>query len=144
MARTTTRRTHRAPGSKTARRSRKTPIRSQTPQRKRAPSRSPFERRNDLLGGGLLAAGVFLACVEWLGWNGGVIGGKIDGLLRLLVGGAAVAVPLILLVAGAAVFLDSPMRHLRPLRAGVIAAMATLVLALSTTDTADAEQHGGL
>ncbi len=82
--------------------------------------------------------------MEWLGWDGGVIGGKIDGLLRVLVGGAAVAVPLILLVAGAAVFLDSPMRHLRPLRAGAVAAMVTLVLALSTTDTVDAEQHGGL
>src|SRR4051794_24683376 len=144
MARTTTRRTHRAPGSKPARRSRKTPIRSQTPQRKRAPSRPPFERRNDLVGGALLAAGVFLACIEYLGWDGGVVGQKLDGLLRLLIGEATMAVPPIAIGAGALIFLDSPARRLRPLRLGVVTAMATLVLALSTTDTVEAEQHGGL
>ena len=144
MARTTTRRTHRAPGSKPARRSRKTPIRSQTPQRKRAPSRHSFEHRSDLIGGGLLAVGTFLAFVEFLGWNGGVVGEKMHGLLHLLVGQAAAILPPVAIGAGALVFLDSPIRHLRPLRAGVLALVASTVLALSTTDTVAAQDHGGL
>src|SRR4029079_6698228 len=88
MARTTTRRTHRAPGSRPARRTRKSPIRSQTPHRRRASSRTSLSQRRDLIGGGLIAAGIFLGCVEFLGWNGGVIGLKIDHLPQLLVGTA--------------------------------------------------------
>ena len=91
-----------------------------------------------------IAAGVFLACIEYLGWDGGVVGQKLDGLLRLLIGEATMAVPPIAIGAGALIFLDSPVRRLRPLRLGVVTAMATLVLALSTTDTVEAEQHGGL
>ena len=118
MARTTTRRTHRAPGPKPARRTRKTPIRSKTPQRKRAPSRTSLSQRRDLIGGVLLALGVFLACVEYLGWNGGVVGAKLrrpaapaggaGGGDRAAAAGGR----------GRAVFLDSPLRHVRPLRAG--------------------------
>jgi S-DNA-T family DNA segregation ATPase FtsK/SpoIIIE len=72
------------------------------------------------------------------------VGQKLDGLLRLLIGEATMAVPPIAIGAGALIFLDSPARRLRPLRLGVVTAMATLVLALSTTDTVEAEQHGGL
>ena len=74
MARTTTRRTHRAPGSQPARRTRKTPIRSQTPQRRCASSRTSLAQRRDLVGGGLIALGTFLAFVEYRGWDGGVVG----------------------------------------------------------------------
>jgi len=72
------------------------------------------------------------------------VGQKLDGLLRLLIGEATMALPPIAIGAGALIFLDSPVRRLRPLRLGVVTAMATLVLALSTTDTVEAEQHGGL
>ncbi len=72
------------------------------------------------------------------------MGQKLDGLLRLLIGEATMALPPIAIGAGALIFLDSPVRRLRPLRLGVVTAMATLVLALSTTDTVEAEQHGGL
>ena len=72
------------------------------------------------------------------------MGQKLDGLLRLLIGEATMAIPPIAIGAGALIFLDSPIRRLRPLRLGVVTAMATLVLALSTTDTVEAEQHGGL
>src|SRR4029079_4208894 len=116
MARTTTRRTHRAPGSRPARRTRKSPIRSQTPQRRRGPSRTPLSQRGDLIGGGLIAAGIFLGCVEFLGWNGGVIGLKIDHLLQLLVGRATALVPPILVIAGAMIFVDRKAPHRRPSR----------------------------
>ena len=41
----------------------------------------------------MIAAGIFLGCVEFLGWNGGVIGLKIDHLLQLLVGRSTALVP---------------------------------------------------
>jgi S-DNA-T family DNA segregation ATPase FtsK/SpoIIIE len=145
MARATTRPAHRGAGSRrSARRSRKTPLRSQTPRRNRAPSRSTAEQRADLLGGSLLALGVFLGFVEYLGWNGGVVGLKLDTGLRLVVGRATAVAPILLVAIGGAVFLQTGLWRLRPLRTGTIVGMATLVLALSTTDTAEAERHGGL
>ena len=145
MARATTRPAHRGAGSRrSARRSRRTPIRSQTPRRNRASSRSTAEQRADLLGGSLLALGVFLGFVEYLGWNGGVVGLKLDTGLRLVVGRATGIAPILLVAVGGAVFLQSGLWRLRPLRTGVVVGLATLVLALSTTDTADVERHGGL
>src|SRR6478735_7207086 len=144
MARTTTRRTHRAPGPKPARRTRNTPIRSKTPQRRRASSRTSLAQRRDLIGGGLVALGAFLACVEYLGWDGGVIGVKIDDLLHLLVGRAAAVVPLLLIAVGALVFVDSPLRHVKPLRLGVILACTSFTLAVASTDTLHPEHRGGL
>ena len=64
-----------------------------------------------------------------------MVGGKIDDLLHLLVGRAAALVPLLLLAVGALVFIDSPLRHLRPLRLGVAVGFASLTLAVSSTDT---------
>ena len=45
---------------------------------------------------------------------------------------------------GGTIFLQTDVWKLRPLRTGAVVGIATLVLALSTTDTADAERHGGL
>ena len=79
-----------------------------------------------------------------MGWDGGVIGAKIDGALHLTAGRVAAVVPLLLVIAGASVFLRSGLLHVRPLRTGVILALIGAVLAFSTTDTATAERHGGL
>jgi S-DNA-T family DNA segregation ATPase FtsK/SpoIIIE len=96
------------------------------------------------VGGGLFALGAFLACVEYRGWNGGVIGVKLSDLLHLLVGRTAALIPLILMAAGVLIFIDSPLRHLRPLRLGVMVLVATTTLAFSTTDTLHPQPHGGL
>jgi DNA segregation ATPase FtsK/SpoIIIE, S-DNA-T family len=87
---------------------------------------------------------VFLGFVEYLGWNGGVIGVKLDDGLRLLVGRATAVAPVLLVAIGGAVFLQTGLWRLRPLRTGTVVGAATLVLALSSTDTAAAERHGGL
>ena len=87
---------------------------------------------------------MFLGFVEYLGWNGGVVGLKLDDGLRLAVGRATAVAPILLVAAGGAVFLRTGLLRLRPLRTGAAIAVATLVLALSTTDTAAAERHGGL
>src|SRR6476619_4791480 len=134
MARTTTRRTHRAPGPPPARRTRKTPIRAQPPQRRRASSRTSLAQRRDLIGGSLIALGTFLAFVEYRGWDGGVIGLKLHDLLHLLVGRTAALLPPMLIVVGVVIFIDSPLRHVRPLRLGMILLFASVTLAVSTTD----------
>jgi DNA segregation ATPase FtsK/SpoIIIE, S-DNA-T family len=82
--------------------------------------------------------------VEYLGWDGGVIGLKIDTAVHLAIGRAAAVVPPLLVALGAGIFLHSPLTRLRPLRTGAIVCLATLVLALSTTDTGAVEHHGGL
>ena len=92
----------------------------------------------------MIAAGIFLGCVEFLGWNGGVIGLKIDHLLQLLVGRATALVPPILVIAGAMIFVDSKARHLRPLRLGAIILFTSVTLALASNNTLRPEHHGGL
>src|SRR3954447_20690137 len=144
MTRATTRSGGRAAGSRSKARRPRIPIRQTPPRRKRAPSRSARQQRTDLVGGGLLALGAFLAFVEYLGWDGGVIGLKIDTAVHLAIGRAAAVVPPLLVALGAGIFLRSPLTRLRPLRTGAIVCLATLVLALSTTDTGAVEHHGGL
>ncbi|HEY3766744.1 MAG TPA: DNA translocase FtsK 4TM domain-containing protein [Gaiellales bacterium] len=144
MTRATTRARGRAAGSRTKTRRPTTKTRHSPPRRKRAPSRSARQQRTDLVGGGLLALGAFLGFVEYLGWDGGVVGAKIDTGLHLVIGRAGAVVPPLLVAVGAGIFLRSPLTRLRPLRTGTLVCLATLVLALSTTDTAVAEHHGGL
>jgi S-DNA-T family DNA segregation ATPase FtsK/SpoIIIE len=144
MTRATTRARGRAAGSRSKTRRPRTPIRQTPPRRKRAPSRSARQQRTDLIGGGLLALGAFLGFVEYLGWDGGVIGLKIDTGIHLAIGRAAAVVPPLLVALGAGIFLRSPLTRLRPLRTGAIVCLATLVLALSTTNTGAVEHHGGL
>jgi DNA segregation ATPase FtsK/SpoIIIE, S-DNA-T family len=144
MTRATTRAGGRAAGSRSKTRRPRTPTRHTPPRRKRAPSRSARQQRTDLVGGGLLALGAFLGFVEYLGWDGGVIGLKIDTGIHLAIGRAAAVVPPLLVALGAGIFLRSPLTRLRPLRTGAIVCLATLVLALSTADTGSVEHHGGL
>jgi S-DNA-T family DNA segregation ATPase FtsK/SpoIIIE len=144
MTRATTRARGRAASSRTKTRRPRTPTRHTPPRRKRAPSRSARQQRTDLIGGGLLALGAFLGFVEYLGWDGGVIGLKIDTGIHLAIGRAAAVIPPLLVAVGAGIFLRSPLTRLRPLRTGAIVGLATLILALSTTDTGAAEHHGGL
>ena len=87
---------------------------------------------------------MFLGFVEYLGWDGGVIGLKLDDGLRLVVGRATAVAPILLVVIGGTIFLQTDVWKLRPLRTGAVVGITTLVLALSTTNTADAERHGGL
>ncbi len=87
---------------------------------------------------------MFLGFVEYGGWDGGVVGAKLNGLLHLLVGRATAAAPVILAAAGAAVFLRSNLLKVRPLRSGAALAAVAGLLAVSTRSTLNAEHHGGL
>ncbi len=79
-----------------------------------------------------------------MGWDGGVIGAKVDGALHLTAGRVAAVAPVLLVIAGASVFLRSRLLHVRPLRTGVALLLFGAILAFSTTDTTTAERHGGL
>ncbi len=87
---------------------------------------------------------MFLAFVEYLHWNGGMVGARLDALLHLLVGEATAALPPIAIMLGGAIFLQSPLARLRPLRTGLALLTASLVLFLSSTDTAAVRHEGGL
>ena len=79
-----------------------------------------------------------------MGWDGGVIGAKVDGALHLTAGRVAAVAPVLLVIAGASIFLRSRLLHVRPLRTGVALLLFGAILAFSTTDTTTAERHGGL
>jgi DNA segregation ATPase FtsK/SpoIIIE, S-DNA-T family len=88
--------------------------------------------------------GVFLGFVEYLGWNGGMVGAQLADVLHLLIGRATMLLPPVAVLLGAALFLHSPIARLRPLRTGLAVLTAALVLALSSTDTSKASEEGGL
>ncbi len=82
----------------------------------------------ELIGLGLLAVGVFLAIVLWLGWDGGVVGDKIGQGLRFLVGRAIVLVPAGLLLVGGLLLGRSRLIDLRPFRTGLVVLALALLL----------------
>ena len=117
-----------------AKRRKRRTLRPRTPSRvkKRRTSRAAERRHQhpELIGLGLVAVGVFLAAVLYLGWDGGQIGGWIaDGLLDLL-GYAAYTLPVGLVVLGALMVGRSELVDVRPFRTGIVVAFAGLLLVL--------------
>jgi DNA segregation ATPase FtsK/SpoIIIE, S-DNA-T family len=75
------------------------------------------QRHWDLVGLGLVAAGVFLGFLVYLGWEGGEAGtAVVDGLSRL-VGALHYVVPAALLAAGAVLVMRPVLPAMRPFRA---------------------------
>jgi S-DNA-T family DNA segregation ATPase FtsK/SpoIIIE len=85
----------------------------------------------DLLGLGLVAAGIFLVFPLWMGWDGGRAGGAIVDGLRYVVGVLAYGAPVGLCAAGALCVLRPVLPTVRPFRAGAICLVAALALALA-------------
>src|SRR4051812_19258964 len=85
----------------------------------------------DLIGLGLVAAGVFLVFPLWMHWDGGR-GGKaiVDGL-RYVAGVLAYGAPIGLCAAGALCVLRPVLPATRPFRSGAICLVAALTLALA-------------
>ena len=82
----------------------KRPLKPRTPSRVKKRTRKRKGARGhhhpELVGLGLAATGLFLASLLYLGWEGGLVGEKIEAGLRDVVGGAAYAAPLALVVVG--------------------------------------------
>jgi S-DNA-T family DNA segregation ATPase FtsK/SpoIIIE len=89
------------------------------------------QRELDLIGLGLVALGVFLACVLYLGWAGGQVGDALADGVRFLVGLNAYLVPVALVVAGAVVVMRPFLPGGRPWGTGAILLFGALTLGLA-------------
>ncbi|HEV2819651.1 MAG TPA: DNA translocase FtsK 4TM domain-containing protein, partial [Solirubrobacteraceae bacterium] len=85
----------------------------------------------DLIGLGLVAAGVFLAFPLYLGWDGGTVGEAVADALALLAGVVGLAAPVALVATGALLVLRPVLPAVRPLRAGALCLFAGVTLALA-------------
>ena len=90
----------------------------------------------ELWGLGLVAVGLVLATVVWLGFDGGPVGAHVAGWLRDGLGAAAPLVPLALVGIGGLMLVRSKLIDLRPFRTGVAIGLLGLMIALG-------ESHGG-
>ncbi|HET9287985.1 MAG TPA: DNA translocase FtsK 4TM domain-containing protein [Gaiella sp.] len=122
------------------RKKRAAPARTRKPRsparvRKRA-KRQRGHHRPELWGLGLVAVGLVLATVLWLGWDGGRVGAHLSDWLRSALGSAAPLVPLALLGIGGLMLVRSALVDLRPFRTGIAVGLVGLMVTLG-------EEHGG-
>jgi DNA segregation ATPase FtsK/SpoIIIE, S-DNA-T family len=90
----------------------------------------------ELVGLVLVALGVFLSTVVYLGWSGGFVGGLADDGLDALIGAARVIFPLAALAVGGLMLGRSELVDMRPFRTGLAVFAAGLMLTLGRA-------HGG-
>src|SRR6185295_2749668 len=101
---------------------------SRVKKRTRKGGRARNEQHLELIGLGLLALGLFLASILYLGWSGGMVGGAI--------GAAAYVAPVAFVVVGALMVARSELVDVRPFRTGLIVTTFGLLAALGAA-------HGG-
>ena len=90
----------------------------------------------ELWGLGLVASGLVVATVLWLGWDGGPIGAHVAGWLDDALGTARLVVPAALLGIGGLMLVRSKIVDLRPFRTGLALGVVGLMVALG-------DAHGG-
>jgi DNA segregation ATPase FtsK/SpoIIIE, S-DNA-T family len=120
-----------------ARRRKKRPLRPRVPSRvKKRTRKVRSEQHHELVGLGLLALGVFLASILYLGWSGGMVGGAIADGFTGVIGAAAYVAPVAFVVVGALMVARSALVEVRPFRTGLIVTTFGLLAALGAS-------HGG-
>ncbi|HLY47999.1 MAG TPA: DNA translocase FtsK [Solirubrobacteraceae bacterium] len=85
----------------------------------------------DVIALALIALGIFLAGVAYLGWSGGTVGHAMVEALRFLIGALGYAVPAALVAGGAMLLLRELRPPARPMRTGTLCLLAALTLALA-------------
>jgi S-DNA-T family DNA segregation ATPase FtsK/SpoIIIE len=95
------------------------PSRVRKTRRAKKKTKTRGHHHPELVGLVLVAFGLFLATVLWAGWNGGYVGGWIGDGLEALVGGAAFALPVVLVVVGGLMVGRSDLVDVRPFRTGL-------------------------
>ena len=124
-----------------AARKKKRPLRPRTPSRvkkrttKKKHARAAHEHP-ELIGLVLAAFGLFLASLLYLGWEGGVVGEKIEAGFATCLGSAAYVAPLALVGVGGLMLFRSALLDMRPFRTGLGLTFAGLMIALGS-------DHGG-
>ena len=103
-----------------------------TPSRvkKRTTKKTRSHHHPELWGLGMVAVGLFLATVLWLGWDGGTVGARIADGLHSAFGVAAYVIPLVLLAVGGLMLVRSKIVNLKPFRTGLAVGAFGLMLAL--------------
>ena len=104
-----------------AARRKKRPLRPRVPSRvrKRKQRRTRSHHENELLGLGLLALGLVLSAILYLGLDGGAVGSWLADALERVLGNAAYVLPVVLLVLGGLLLARSDLLDVRPFRLGV-------------------------
>jgi S-DNA-T family DNA segregation ATPase FtsK/SpoIIIE len=122
-----------------ARRRKKRTLMPRVPARVRKKTRKRRTRGRqhpELIGLALLALGLFLATILYLGWSGGMVGGWIADGVRAVVGAAAYAAPPALLMLGWLMVVRSELVDVRPFRTGLAVTFLGLLTMLG-------HAHGG-
>ncbi len=115
-----------------ARRRKKRTLRPRLPSRIKKKSRKKkvrAEQHPELFGLGLIALGIFLASVLYLGWNGGSVGGWFADAFKAVIGAAAYVAPVAFVAIGSLMVARSELVDVRPFRTG----LAVTVFGLLTT-----------
>ena len=114
-------------------------VRPKSPARIRKKKRTRKQRghhHHELLGLGLLCAGLFLAFVTWLEGNGGIVGTTIADWLDALLGMARIGVPVVLVALGALMVARASLVEVKPFRTGLVLLSVGAMVLLS-------EERGG-
>ena len=85
----------------------------------------------DIIALALIAVGIFLSGVAYLGWGGGALGNGALSTLRFLFGAVAYAVPVAVLIAGGLMLARDIRPPARPLRTGALCLTFAVTLALA-------------
>jgi DNA segregation ATPase FtsK/SpoIIIE, S-DNA-T family len=124
----------RAKEARMPRQKRKSKLRPKTPSRvkkKRPAKQRPRSLQHpELWGLGLVALGLFLGSVIYVGWNGGYVGRALADGLDALIGGASWVIPVAFVVLGALMVARSALVDVRPFRVGLIVVTFGLMLTL--------------
>src|SRR3954469_17090888 len=122
-----------------AKRRKKRPLRPRVPSRVKKRTRKGGVRsaqHHELVGLGLLALGVFLASMLYLGWSGGMVGGGIADMFKGAIGAAAYAAPVAFVAVGSLMVARSALVDVRPFRTGLLVTTFGLLATLGA-------DHGG-
>jgi len=118
----------------------KRPLRPRVPSRVKKRTRKGgkvrSEQHHELIGLGLLALGIFLASILYLGWSGGMVGGAIADAFTAAIGAAAYVAPVALVAVGGLMVARSQLVDVRPFRTGLAVSAFGLLTALGAS-------HGG-
>jgi DNA segregation ATPase FtsK/SpoIIIE-like protein len=104
--------------------------------RKKKARRSRSHHHPELWGLGMVAVGLLLATVLWLGFDGGSAGSWVGDAVRDVLGAAAYLIPLALLGLGGLLLVRSALVDVKPFRTGLALSAAGLLVALG-------DAHGG-
>jgi S-DNA-T family DNA segregation ATPase FtsK/SpoIIIE len=121
-----------------SKRRKKRSLRPRIPSRvkkRTAKKRGPrSHHHHELWGLALVATGLFLATLFWLGWEGGVVGAAIEDGIRGLVGAAGYVAPALLIAVGGLMVTRAELVDVRPFRRGLIVGVPAVLLTLGHTN----------